>query len=272
MKKRTGINSFIQNNHWFLQINESRMNYVKRYNSLSKKEGAVNASATLFQIKEGIEKLIATNQDSIKEKLSVIIEFLEKETKNEKALPDLAKMILARAKTFHEPDIFKSHMRGTAEFRQFLKSYYNKYNGTYWHISDEYFKSIESLKSEVNQYAVNIEALNSMLKQSVNESFPESLKNLSKEELEKEVTEKQGRPFDETAPQDKIKKFIKKAIKKAKGKNAEYKRFWHFEGQHKGKPNKKQLREALIKNKLSGELSEETVKERVNKALDELGY
>lgn len=269
---RPGIyNSHMQYINWLAIVEGSRKKYVKKFNTLSKKEGSVKATAILFQLMEGIKKLIANNQDSLKGKLSIIIEFLEKETKNEESLPDLAKMLLYRTKKFHKADLFNTHLFATEEFKLSIQSYYETYNGMYWHVSDESFNSIVSLKKEINSYSVDVYVLNSIQKEIINKNYPEEIKDLTKEELEKEL-KTQGRPFDESAPQDKIRNHVVKLLSKAKNREEGYLKYWHFEGVHKDKPNKSQILKALKKEKLVGVLEDETIKDRIVKALKELGY
>lgn len=271
MKRGSLYNSHMQTINWLAMIDKKRKKYVEEFNTLSKKEGSVKATAYLFQIKEGIDKLTITNQDSLKEKLSVIIEFLERELNNKESFKDLAKFLLARAKSFHKPDLFKTHLFATSEFKMSIKSYYDRNNGDSWHISDEYFGSIETLKSEINSYSINKYVLNSLLKEIINKNYPDSLENISTKKLEDEINN-QGRPDDPSAPQEPIQNYIQDLIRKAQQKEKEYLKYWHFTGAHEGRPNKSQIVDELMKTKLIGDLSKETVKDRVNRALSYLGY
>lgn len=160
----------------------------------------------------------------------------------------------------------------------FLNYYSSFFNKVTWPGFQENYKSFKEAFNHFEKSHLTYAYLQELKHQiQINGICQELEKELFYGEISKLVEEgnkevSQGRPHDKSAPQHKIVDFIRETLLKAEKGEPGFKVYIHQDNQHEGKPNKSQLISALFKENLTGKLAKETVKDRVNKALKELGY
>ncbi|MFY0684142.1 MAG: hypothetical protein JXR20_06285 [Balneola sp.] len=187
---------------------------------------------------------------------------------NEKS-EQLGHLTLNALNNFHLPD--PPYLSASEENSLFfgVDNFNKRYGG-------EYFNRVQveqaiRRKEKLNKLRIDELALELVLEDIVLKDYSKKLKPKTVQEIEDEINNI-GRPDDPSAPQEPIQNYIQGLIRKAQQNEKEYLKYWHFTGAHKGRPNKSQIVDELMKTKLIGELSKETVKDRVNRALSYLGY
>lgn len=259
-------NNFHISSQWSMEIMNSSKPFIDKYNN--GKDKMVEASL-LFQLKVGTADLIEANATIIKETLKPIKRFVKSVIQKSDQSKQFAKMILQNLSDYHRSYPFC--MDGILTPRTFIgvEKFYEMYE-------EEYFPKMElekvvKLKKESNRLRIDELALESILKEIVLNAYPQRIKHRTIQEIQDEINSA-GRPDDPTAPQKPIENYIKGLLEKAQKKEEDYVKYWHFDGAHKDSPNKSQIIEELMNTKLIGQLSKETVKDRVNRALSSLGY
>lgn len=141
-----------------------------------------------------------------------------------------------------------------------------RYNWLFTQIENLYKK--KTLFERVN---LNKELFERIISEVLKNNYPSELEEKTFQKWKEENEEKRGRPLDKSANQEKIKKKVKKLVNRGIKEEDGFKKFWHHEGKHKGKPNKRQLRKRLKKKDLTGKLGDDAIVDRIEKALKEIG-
>lgn len=254
------VNQFTHLIHSYYQF------YASGYSELAENQTPLQAISILSQNRVELErvcnqvakKLRSTLDKSLKEEYlndysNLLEEVLINVRLTEGNLPSLGQIInnQMRFQTYMESYLLEKYQTEAV-----LESIYQQ--------TEKYYDSIYRLDAIVLVISKVIE----------NNYTKDLLHELSEKEIEEQQKESRPGPkLDPAIDQDLLTSRIKELVKKGKANEPRYGKFWHHDDRYgrKGKPKINQLIKQMFKDGLDGGMDEQTVENRIKRALDTLG-
>ncbi len=233
--------------------------YRKTYNKISKKLSAHEALATLIQLKNGIDDQYTKCEmkiGSFKKEVLGVLEYLNDSEEKKEIDFWINESVITNYNIYLEKldSLLEKGNISTRKKILHLGEIANK-------ASKERFK-----------YWKHKFLLEDLIQNVLIEEYPIKLRLKTEFEYQEKSKEEKifHRPYDESAPQNRIREFVNTILEKAKGGEKGYNKFIHSKGEYKGLPNKNQIKKALIKNDLVGELADRTIGRRIDAVLEDM--
>ena len=247
--------------------------FIDQYNEIAKNSGCLQAVAVLSSVRVEVTREYEYMMNNIQEFIDRIRSYISVDESDNVEKQNLSEAIeISITHTFPTSGIFPSYSTDKDTFIRYITEYSKLIDN----------QAVTGWKDRVNQAYRDKEVLEGLeiQKQAIENILSKIVRNQYPEELEKETIslnqreenkDRPGRPFDESVDQSKIESLVKILLEKASIHEDGFEKYIHQDGMYEGKPNKNQIKEAIIKEGIGGDLSDKTILNRIDMALETLG-